>query len=57
MNDYTELREKIHYILQDFYDTEIECYKDEEFDFEFFEYVTDNILRLIREQGGGKTYE
>lgn len=49
---YIETREKIHEILFDFFDRELECSKDNEFDFEWLEFKTDNILRLIQNQGG-----
>ena len=50
--EYKELREQIHRILFDFFDREIECNKDGEFDFEFMEFRTDEILQLIQNQGG-----
>lgn len=50
--DYENLRNIIHSILYDFFDRELECSKDNEFDFEFMESKTDDILRLIRRQGG-----
>ena len=50
--NYIETREKIHEILFDFFDRELECSKDNEFDFEWLEFKTDNILRLIQNQGG-----
>ena len=49
---YTELREKIHVIFYDLLDREFECAKDNEFDNEFLEAQTDEVLRLIRQQGG-----
>ena len=56
--DYTELREKIHEIFYDFYDREIEVYKGGEFDFEWMEFKTDDILTLIQQQEGKiSTYE
>lgn len=56
--DYDELRTKIHSILTDFYSHEIECYKSGEFDFEYMEFTTDDILRLIQDQEGKiSTYE
>lgn len=56
--DYGELRTKIHSIFRDFYNREIECYKDGEFDFEYMEFKTDDILRLIQDQEGKiSTYE
>ena len=50
--DYKELREEIHKILFDFFDWEMKCSKDKEFDFEFMEFRTDEILKLIQRQGG-----
>lgn len=50
--NYKETREKIHEILFDFFDRELECSKDNEFDFEWLEFKTDNILQLIQNQGG-----
>ena len=50
--EYKELREKIHKILFDFFDWELKCSKDNEFDFEFLEFRTDEILKLIQRQGG-----
>ena len=51
--EYTELREEIHDILLNFLDWEIECNKNGEFfDWEFMEFRTDEILRLIQNQGG-----
>lgn len=50
--NYIETREAIHKILFDFFDRELECSKDNEFDFEFMEFKTDDILRLIQNQGG-----
>ncbi len=50
--NYKETREKIHEILFNFFDRELECSKDNEFDFEFMEFSTDDILKLIQNQGG-----
>ena len=50
--DYKNLRTVIHNILYNYFDRELECSKDNEFDFEFMEAKTDDILRLIRRQGG-----
>ena len=50
--DYKNLRIVIHNILYDFFDRELECAQSLEFDFEFMEAKTDDILRLIRRQGG-----
>lgn len=49
---YAELREKVHAIFYDLLDREFECVKDNEFDNEFLETQTDEVLRLIRQQGG-----
>lgn len=50
--DYSQLRAAIHNILYSYFVRELECSKDDEFDFEFMEAKTDDILRLIRKQGG-----
>lgn len=50
--EYKELREEIHKIFYNFLYWELECDKDKEFDFECLEARTDEILRLIRRQGG-----
>ena len=50
--NYTETREKIHEILLDFLDRELECSKNNKFDFEFMEFRTDDILNLIKNQVG-----
>ncbi len=50
--NYNNLRTVIHNILYDFFDRELECTKGNEFDFEFLEAQTDEILRLIKRQGG-----
>lgn len=49
---YDELRHKIHDILGDFLYHEIEIYNAGEFDFEYMEFRTDDILHLIKRQGG-----
>lgn len=49
---YSELREQIHRILSDFFNYELSVYKTGEFDFEYMEFRTDEILRLIKRQGG-----
>ena len=46
---YKETKEKIHEILFNFFDRELECSKDNE----FIEFRTDDILKLIQNQGGG----
>ena len=50
--DYKYLRNNIHNILYDFFGRELECAKDNEFDNEYMEACTDDILRLIERQGG-----
>ena len=50
--DYKNVRTVIHNILYSFFDHELECSKEQEFDFEFMESKTDEILRLIKRQGG-----
>ena len=50
--DHSELREEIHKILCDFLSYELPLQNDGEFDFEFLEFRTDDILRLIKRQGG-----
>ena len=50
--DYKDIRTVIHSILYSFFDRELECSKGQEFDFEFMEAKTDDILRLIKRQGG-----
>ncbi len=54
---YKECREQIHSILCEFFETEMECNEDGEFDWEFLEFRTDDILRLIQQQGGRYKYE
>lgn len=49
---YGELRKEIHKVLCDFLSYEHPLQNNEEFDFEYLEYRTDDILRLIRRQGG-----
>ena len=50
--DYGELRKEIHKVLCDFLSYEHSLQNDGEFDFEFLEFRTDDILRLIKRQGG-----
>lgn len=50
--EYKELRDEIHKILFDFFLREMRYNKDKKFDFEFMEFRIDEILRLIRRQGG-----
>ena len=49
---YDELRRKIHDIFGDFLHHEIEICNAGEFDFEYMEFCTDDILHLIKRQGG-----
>jgi hypothetical protein len=49
---YEELRKAIHKILYDFFDRELACSQDNEYNFEYMESTTDEILRIIRRQGG-----
>ena len=49
---YGELRKEIHKVLCDFLEYEHPLQNDGEFDFEYLEYRTDDILRIIRRQGG-----
>lgn len=50
--EYGALRETLHSILADYFNREIECYLNGEFDYEFEEMIVDEILSVIREQGG-----
>jgi len=50
--DYTELRDLINTILNNFFNYEFDLYKNGEYDWEAEESFTDDILRLIRRQGG-----
>ena len=50
--EYTVVREAVHYIFNMLLEHELECYQDGEFDYEFMECCTDDILRLIKRQGG-----
>lgn len=50
--NYSELREEIHKILCEFLEYERPIQNDGEFDFEYLEFRTDDILRLIKRQGG-----
>ena len=54
---YGELRKEIHKVLCDFLKYEHPLQNDGEFDFEYLEYRTDDILRIIRRQGGTTTKE
>ena len=53
--DYGELREEIHKVLCDFLSYEHPLQNDGEFDFEYLEFKTDDILKLIKRQGGSIT--
>lgn len=48
---YLELRDEIHKILCGFLEYELPIQNDGEFDFEYMEFCTDDILRLIKRQG------
>lgn len=50
--NYGELREEIHKILCDFLAYECPLHNNGEFDSEFLEFRTDDILQLIKRQGG-----
>ena len=50
--DYSQLRAAIHNILYSYCARELECAKDDEYDYEFMEAITDDFLRLIKRQGG-----
>ncbi|MBO5383377.1 MAG: hypothetical protein J6A30_03665 [Ruminococcus sp.] len=49
---YTQLRDEIHNILGDFFNYELTMHDAGEFDFEYMEFRTDDILHLIKRQGG-----
>lgn len=50
--NYQELRKVINHILNEFFGYEYKLYKHGEFDYEYMEATTDDILRLIQQQGG-----
>lgn len=50
--DYGELRKEIHKILCDFLTHELPLQNNGEFDWEYLEHRTGDLLRLIRKQGG-----
>lgn len=50
--NYAELRHKVHDILGDFLCHEIEICNAGEFDSDYMEFCTDDILHLIKRQGG-----
>lgn len=47
-NSYRNLREDIHKVLFEFINYEYEILKGKEFDYEFLEFKTDDILRIIK---------
>lgn len=49
---YGQLRKDIHQVFYDFFVHEYKLQKVGEFDFEFMEYRTDDILRIIKNCGG-----
>ena len=49
---YGQLRKDIHQVFYDFFNHEYRVCKAGEFDFEFMEYRTDDILRIIKNCGG-----
>lgn len=51
-NSYSNLREDIHKVLFEFINYEYEMLKGREFDYDFLEYRTDDILRIIKNCGG-----
>ena len=51
--EYKEMRKRIYDALYDLLDREFECTKDNEFDFEFFEAITDDIIRITKEYYNG----
>ena len=51
-NGYGQLREDIHQVFYDFLNHEYRICKAGEFDFEFMEYCTDDILHIIKNCGG-----
>lgn len=50
--DYRRLRGEIHSILLNFLDREFECRKAGEFDSEYMEFKTDEVIQLIKDCGG-----
>lgn len=49
---YSSLRGRLRFILEDFFNHEIKMYNSGEYDWEYLEYSTDEILRLIKQRGG-----
>ena len=50
--EYSKLRYEIHKIFFDLLEREIMCCEKNEFNFEYLESKTDEILKLIKRQGG-----
>lgn len=50
--DYHRLQGEIRLILLNFLDREFECRKAGEFDSEYMEYKTDEVIQLIEDCGG-----
>ena len=50
--EYVELRDTINTILSNFFNDEFDLYQNGEYNWEAQESFTDDILRLIRRQGG-----
>lgn len=50
--EYKELREKINNILITLFNFEYELQLNGEFDWDFLEFRTDEILQIIKDQGG-----
>lgn len=50
--DYHRLRGEIRLILLNFLDREFECRKVGEFDSEYMEFKTDEVIQLIKDCGG-----
>lgn len=49
---YSSLRGRLHFILEDFFNHETKMQNSDKYDWEYLEYSTDEILRLIKQQGG-----
>lgn len=52
INGYGQLRKDIHQVFYDFFKHEYSIQKAGEFDFEFMEFRTDDILNIIKNCGG-----
>lgn len=50
--NYSEIREEIYKIFCEFLKYELPIQNDGEFDYEYMEFCTDDILSLIKIQGG-----